>query len=58
MKLDHEIPAQYYLARALAAKGDYQAARDVLVAIPRGSPQYAAALQLLSEIDQVAPQRP
>jgi tetratricopeptide (TPR) repeat protein len=51
LKLDPKIPAQYYLARSMAAKGDYASARQVLVAIPRDDQQYPAAQQLLAEIE-------
>lgn len=50
LKLDPTIPAQYYLARSLAEKGDYQSARQILDAIPRDDRQYDAAQRLLAEI--------
>lgn len=51
LKLDPTIPAQYYLARSMAAKGDYASARQVLVTIPRDDQQYPAAQRLLAEIE-------
>ncbi len=50
LKLDPAIHAQYYLARALAEQGDSESARQILNAIPRDDPQYAAAQRLLAEI--------
>jgi tetratricopeptide (TPR) repeat protein len=50
LKLDPSIPAQYYLARSLAEKGDYQSAQQILDAIPREDRQYDAAQRLLAEI--------
>lgn len=55
LKLDPTIPAQYYLARSLAEKGDYASAREVLAAIPRDDQQYAAAQRLLAEIEAKEP---
>jgi tetratricopeptide (TPR) repeat protein len=51
LKLDHKIPAQYYLARALAEKRDFQSARQILKTIPPNDPQYASAQQLLAMIE-------
>jgi len=54
LKLDRAIPAQYDLARALAATGDTadaKEARQILDAIPRDDPQYAAAQQFLAALD-------
>ncbi|MBV8206659.1 MAG: hypothetical protein JO041_07690 [Acidobacteria bacterium] len=50
LKLDPGIPAQYYLARALAEKGDFIGARHVLATISKGDPQYVAAQRLLAEL--------
>lgn len=50
LKLDPSIPAQYYLGRSLAEKGDYPSARQILNAIPRDDRQYDAAQRLLAEI--------
>jgi len=50
LKLDSTIPAQYYLARALAANGDSAAARKILEAIPANDQQYAAAQQFLASL--------
>lgn len=55
LKLDPTIPAQYYLARSMAEKGDYASARAVLAAIPRDDQQYAAAQRLLAEIEAKEP---
>jgi tetratricopeptide (TPR) repeat protein len=51
MKLDSTIPAQYYLARALAEKGSSEEARQILEAIPRDDPQYASAQQFLASLE-------
>ncbi len=51
LKLDPTIPAQYFLGRSLAEKGDYQPARQILNAIPRDDPQYDTAQRLLAEIE-------
>ena len=50
LKLDPSIPAQYYLGRSLAEKGDYPSAREILNAIPRDDRQYDVAQRLLAEI--------
>lgn len=50
LKLDHTIPAQYYLARALFEKQDFKSARDVLQTISYNDPQYPSAQRLLAEI--------
>ena len=50
LKLDPSIPAQYYLGRSLAEKGDYPSAREILTAIPRDDRQFDAAQRLLAEI--------
>jgi predicted CXXCH cytochrome family protein len=50
LKLDPTIPAQYYLARALAEKGDSPAARQILEGIPLDDPQYTRAQQLLASL--------
>ena len=51
LKLDPKIPAQYYLARALTEKRDFQSARQILKTIPPDDPQYASAQQLLAVIE-------
>lgn len=51
LKLDPKIPAQYYLARALAEKRDFQSARQILKTIPPNDPQYASAQRLLAVIE-------
>jgi tetratricopeptide (TPR) repeat protein len=59
LKLDHTIPAQYYLARALVEKQDFKAAREVLQTIGYNDPQYPPAQRLLAEIasQESAPQQ-
>jgi predicted CXXCH cytochrome family protein len=51
LKLDQQIPAQYYLAQALAKKRDFQSARQILKTIPPNDPQYASAQRLLAKIE-------
>jgi tetratricopeptide (TPR) repeat protein len=48
MKMDPAKPAQYLLARSLAAKGDLDEARRILQAIPLSDPQYNQAQGLLA----------
>jgi predicted CXXCH cytochrome family protein len=57
LKLDSTIPAHYYLARALAEKGDSKEAHQILENIPRYDPQYASAQQFLAtlEVHDAAP---
>lgn len=50
LKVDHNVPAQYFLARALVEKQDYKAARDVLATIGYTDTQYPAAQRLLAQI--------
>jgi tetratricopeptide (TPR) repeat protein len=50
LKLDPTIPAQYYLAQALAEKGDSKASHQILETIPRSDPQYGRAQQLLASL--------
>ena len=50
LKLDSTIPAQYYLGRALAEKGDSAEARKILETIPANDRQYPAAQQLLASL--------
>ena len=64
LKLDPSIPAQYYLGRSLAEKGEYKSAREILNAIPQDDRQYDAAQRLLAEIaakesshDETQPER-
>jgi tetratricopeptide (TPR) repeat protein len=51
LKLDPSLPAHFLLARSLAAKGEFTSAQAMLKAIPRDDPQYAAAQQLLAEVE-------
>jgi len=55
LKLDPAIPARYLLARSVAGKGDFEAARAILKTIPRDDPQYASAQQLLAEVEAKDP---
>jgi tetratricopeptide (TPR) repeat protein len=55
LRLDPTTPAKYPLARALAAQGDFAAARQVLATIARDDPQYAAAQQLRAEVESKTP---
>jgi tetratricopeptide (TPR) repeat protein len=57
MKLDPALPAQYYLGVALAQKGDLLPARDILTAIRRSDPQYAAAQRALAQIEAQNPRQ-
>jgi tetratricopeptide (TPR) repeat protein len=50
-KLDPSLSVQMYLAQALAAKGDWQSAEEILKAVPSGNSQYDAAQRLLAEIE-------
>lgn len=50
LKLDPEVPAQYYLAYAYAQQGKLEEARKLLQAIPPADPQFARAQQLLQAI--------
>ena len=58
LKLDDTIPARYYLARALARKGNIRSAREMLQGIPANDPQYPAAQRLLADLEsnQVQPE--
>ena len=49
LQLDPAIPAQVLLAQSLVKKGDLLPARQILQAIPRDDPQYAAAQRLLAD---------
>lgn len=51
LKLDPGMPAQYYLARSLAEKGNFTEARQILKGIARGDEEYSAAERLLAEIE-------
>ncbi len=51
LKLDPSIPAQNYLAEALAQKRDFRSAEEILKAIPRDDLQYEAAQRLLAQIE-------
>jgi predicted CXXCH cytochrome family protein len=55
LKLDPATPAQYLLARSLAAKDELQEARQILQIIPRSDPQYTQAQALLAEMEAKAP---
>jgi predicted CXXCH cytochrome family protein len=50
LKLDPQIPAQYFLAGAYAEAGQLEKAREILEAIPAGDEQYAKAQRLLKVI--------
>ena len=50
LKLDLEVPAQYFLGYAHAERGEYQKARDVLQTIPSTDAQYPKAQELLRAI--------
>ena len=50
LKLDPEMPAQYFLAYAYAQQGQYNDAREILQAIPANDRQYAKAQELLRAI--------
>jgi len=50
MKLDPALPAQYFLAQALAQKGDTKEALQILEAIPRSDAQYSGAQQLIATL--------
>jgi tetratricopeptide (TPR) repeat protein len=51
LKLDPEIPAQYFLAYAYAQQADYRAARELLQTIAPSNAQYPKAQQLLKAIE-------
>jgi hypothetical protein len=50
LKLDPEVPAQYFLAYAHAQQGHYSEARELLLAISPVDPQFARAQELLKAI--------
>jgi tetratricopeptide (TPR) repeat protein len=50
LKLDPEVPAQYFLAYAHAQQGHYSEARELLLAISPADPQFARAQELLKAI--------
>ena len=50
LKIDPNIPAQYFLAYAYAQQGKYEEARALLQKIGSGDPQYASAQTLLKAI--------
>ena len=50
LKLDPDIPAQYFLAGAYLEKGEIDKAREILLAIPASNSQYAKAQRLLKVI--------
>jgi predicted CXXCH cytochrome family protein len=51
LKLDPEIPAQYYLAYAYAKQADYRSAREILQRIAPSNAQYSKAQELLKAIE-------
>jgi predicted CXXCH cytochrome family protein len=51
LKLDPTLPAKYPLAKALAEKGAFPEARQVLQTISPDEPQYNSAQQLLTSLD-------
>jgi predicted CXXCH cytochrome family protein len=51
LRLDPMLPAQYDLARALAGKGDSEASRRILQAIPGNDQQYASAQRFLASLE-------
>jgi predicted CXXCH cytochrome family protein len=51
LKLDPEVPAQYFLAYAYAQQADYRAARELLQTIGPSNAQYGKAQQLLKAIE-------
>jgi predicted CXXCH cytochrome family protein len=57
LKLDDHIPAQYYLARALTEKGEYQSAQQILNTIPPNDPQYTLAQRLLTDLESRQPSK-
>jgi len=50
LKLDPNMPAQYFLAYAHAEQQHYQQAREILQTIPPADPQYGNAQELLKAI--------
>ena len=50
LKLDPEVPARYFLAYAHAQQGQYNEAREILLAISPADPQFARAQELLKAI--------
>ncbi|HLK66981.1 MAG TPA: HEAT repeat domain-containing protein [Bryobacteraceae bacterium] len=50
LKLEPDMPAQYFLAYAHAQQREYREAREILVKIPPNDPQYGNAQQLLNAI--------
>lgn len=51
LRIDPASPAQYLLAAAYIQKGEVPKAREVLLTIPPGDPQYEKAQRLLKAID-------
>ncbi|HVO96599.1 MAG TPA: ammonia-forming cytochrome c nitrite reductase subunit c552 [Bryobacteraceae bacterium] len=54
LRIDPNAPAQYLLAAAYVQKGEIAKARDVLLTIPAGNPQYEKAQRLLKAIAEQA----
>lgn len=54
LRIDPDAPAQYLLAAAYVQKGEIAKARDVLLTIPAGNPQYEKAQRLLKAIYEQA----
>ena len=52
LRLEPDIPAQYYLAYAYAQRGRLEDAKALLKAIPESDSQYARAQALLKAISQ------
>jgi tetratricopeptide (TPR) repeat protein len=52
LKIDPSIPAEYFLAAAFAAKGQFDEARKILRAIGPRDPQYAKAQKMLQSLKQ------
>jgi tetratricopeptide (TPR) repeat protein len=50
LKLDPEVPARYFLAYAHARQGQYNEAREILLAISPADPQFVRAQELLKAI--------
>jgi predicted CXXCH cytochrome family protein len=50
LKLDPEVPVQYYLAYAYAQQGKLAEARKLLQSIPQADPQFARAQRLLQAL--------
>ena len=51
LRIDPEVPARYLLAAAYVQQGQVAKAREVLLTIPAGDPDYAKAQRLLTAIE-------